>query len=160
MDKKVYYCARGNFVATVNIGRYEDVDGRKTLIGHKLVEFHPMGSGMPDPDRPKEILPPYGSLTTSDDEIINWIEKRRAEFAERGDDPDILTRDEFQKQVVPKTIQISELERRNIELKTQLAKVLADQKKIPNASIPKKRGRPSNAELAARAAEEAEPATV
>ena len=152
MQQETFYSPRGNLCFSINPGRIEEVDGHKMRIGHKLAEFMPMGSGTPDPEHPGRQLPPYGCFKTTDPEIIAGLPRHREELMSQGQRPDILTPEEYQAAVVPKTKQISDLNRRVIELQSQLKDVLAAQGKIPSVSLPERRGpgRPSKAELAAR----------
>ena len=133
-EERIYYSPRGAGVWTVSPGRIEEVDGLKTRLGAKAIQFAPMGSYMPDPENPKDQMPPYGSYRTSDPDCIAFIERLRAEQKAAGVEPDILTADEFHTRVVPKAMQINQLRERNLELQSQLAKVLAEQQKIPGGS--------------------------
>lgn len=129
-QQKVFYSPRGNLIMHVNPGRIEEVDGAKRRIGQKIAEFHPMGTGTPHPERPGVIIPPYGCLVTRDPEIIDFLEKHRANALETGGVSDVLNADEYKEQVIPKKQQISELKKRNMELESKLQNVLAAQKKL------------------------------
>ena len=111
-------------------GTVEDVDGHKKVIGEKMVEFRPMGLGTPNPDNPKEQLPPYGYFSTSDPEVIAHLDAHRQALLDAGARSDILTPEEYHNEVVPKTKQIGELKRRLMETETKLAAVLANQGKL------------------------------
>jgi hypothetical protein len=130
MEKQTFYSPNGNHIIWINSGRIEEVDGQKTRVGQKYVEFHPMGSFTPNPDNKKQNLPPYGKVTTDDPEVIAALNERREKALKAGQKPDILTPDEFHAAVVPKEIQIAEL-RRELQTKSDLLTTLQAQGKVP-----------------------------
>jgi hypothetical protein len=88
-------------------------DGTKARVGEKIIEFQPMGQ-----DR-------YGRYTTSDQQVIDYLEWRRANIG------DIMTAEEYAKEVTPKEIQISDLQRKLDQANSLLAELQKQGKELP-----------------------------
>ena len=145
MEPKTYYSRSGNLVVCISPGKLVDVGGTHQRIGEKAIEFHPIGTHSINPENSKESAPPYGQLITRDKDAIAWIEAHRKELMDAGEQTDILTPQEYNTAITPQKKQTDdwkrralesdgqavELARRNIELESRMAELLAEQGKIP-----------------------------
>lgn len=116
----------------INPGYVGKVNGQDRMVGFKEAQFHPMGSSSinPDPNSSEKQLPPYGMLNTNDPETIDALEDRRQSQMAVGDEPDVLTVDEYNRKIIPLDKQVAAKTTRIMELESQLSDILAAQGKI------------------------------
>lgn len=112
---RTYYTRSASLCISAIKGRIEEIDGKKTRMGEKLVQFQ-SGSG----GKRGTSYDGYGKFETSDPELIEFLDNRCLTVG------DIFGPEEYNRQMTPVEVREHEFER-TLESKNQLIRELQDQ---------------------------------
>lgn len=108
MQARTFYSASKGLFICASHGEMQSVGGESKRLGEKHIQFREVGD--------------FGMFTTSDPELIAYLDKRQAEVS------DVFGPEEYQKRIVPAEMRADDLERRLIDANRLIAQ-LRDKKK-------------------------------